>query len=132
MTTIAEQKRLVKATCQKYKTIPWIPLARKQKETSYDPPARGGVWISRATFSAPSSTSLRDALYRVIGLLKTDYHQITRDVPLSDVGVEFIGARPGVANDAPEPDILEDEKLKLLEKDCRSDMTILYVHGGGL
>jgi hypothetical protein len=50
-----------------------------------------------------------------------------------DVGVEFIGERTGdIASDAPEPDISEEEKLRALEKECSSDMTILYVHGGGL
>jgi hypothetical protein len=50
-----------------------------------------------------------------------------------DVGVEFIGERTGdtVASDAP-PDISEEDKLRALEKECSNDMTILYIHGGGL
>ena len=134
MSTIAEQRKLVKATCQKYRSLPWIPLAQKQRETSYDAPARGGFWISRVNFPATPSTSLRDALYEVIHSLKLDHHRVTpaEQTPILDVGVEFIGTRSGVANDVPEPEISEYEKLKALEKECESDMTILYIHGGGL
>jgi hypothetical protein len=62
----------------------------------------------------------------------TDENTIFQELSL-DVGVEFIGERTGdIASDAPEPDISEEEKLRALEKECSSDMTILYVHGGGL
>lgn len=134
MATATDQRKLVKAACQRYRSIPWIPLSQKQRETSHDAPARGGFWISRTTFKAPSDSGLRDALYQIIDVLKSDYHQITpaRDTSLIDVGVEFIGARAGVASDAPEPDVTEDEKLKELERECKSDLTILYIHGGGL
>lgn len=85
-------------------------------------------------FPAPASPSLRDALYLVIEALKSDYHQITPPdkTQIQDVGVEFIGVRSGVTVDATEPSIPEDEKLQALEKECTSDMTILYAHGGGL
>jgi hypothetical protein len=134
MASIDEQKKLVKLTCRKFRSLPWVPLAQKQRETSHDAPARGGVWISRTAFPTPASTSLRNALYSVINHLKSDYHRITpaEDTPLIDVGVEFIGIRSGVPNDAPEPAIAEEEKLQALEKECENDMTILYIHGGGL
>jgi hypothetical protein len=134
MNTVEEQKKIVKRTCQKYQSLPWVPLAQKQRESSRYIPARGPVWISRVTFPAPSNTSLRDALYSVIEVLKEDCHRITpaEETPLLDVGVEFIGVRRGVANDEFEPDISELEKLQALEKECTNDMTILYIHGGGL
>lgn len=78
---------------------------------------------------------MRDTLYRVINHLKSDYHKITpaEETSILDVGVEFIGERTGdIASDAPEPNISEEDKLRALEKECSSDMTILYIHGGGL
>lgn len=134
MATVEEQKKLVKRLCQQYRAIPWEPISKKQRDSAGDRPARGASWISRVSFPAPSSTSIRDALYQVIEHLKSDYHYITpaNETPLLDVGVEFIGVRSGVEDNAPEPSIPEEEKLHALEKECISDMTILYIHGGGL
>lgn len=134
MATAEEQRRLVKSVCQQIRQMPWEPLAQKQRNSARDIPARGNIWISRVEFPAPSSPSVRDALYRVINHLKSDYHKITpeEETPILDVGVEFIGERRGVASDAPEPDIPEEDKLRALEQECSSDITILYIHGGGL
>lgn len=134
MTTIGEQKRVVRTVCQKYQSIPWVPLAKNQRKTSRDAPARGGVWISRSSFPAPPETTLRDALYTVCERLKAPHQTIiaATEVPLLDVALEFVGNRAGVPSDAAEPDIPEPSKLKLLESECESDMTILYMHGGGL
>ncbi|KAH8692772.1 Alpha/Beta hydrolase protein [Talaromyces proteolyticus] len=134
MATVEEQRKLVKLVCKQYWSTPWEPLAERQRNSARDRPARGNIWISRVAFPAPSSPSVRDVLYRVINHLKRDYHCITpaEETPIIDVGVEFIGERAGVASDAPEPDIPEEDKLRALEKECTSDMTILYIHGGGL
>ena len=134
MTTIDEQKKLVETLCLRYKSVPWAPISQMQRESSRDAPAKGSVWISRMNFSAPTDTDLRDALYRVCERLKDPGQSFASpdEVPLKDVGVEFVGSRSGVEDGAPEPDILEQEKLKYLERECKCDMTILYIHGGGL
>ncbi|RAO73546.1 uncharacterized protein BHQ10_009558 [Talaromyces amestolkiae] len=134
MATVEDQRRLVKSVCQRIRQMPWEPLAQKQHNSARDIPARGNIWISRLKFPAPASSSVRDALYHVINHLKSDYHKITPadETPVLDVGVEFIGERKGVPSDAPEPDISDEDKLQALEKECSSDMTILYIHGGGL
>ena len=134
MTTVDEQKKLVEKLCRKYLSVPWRPISQMQRESSYDAPARGGVWISRMTFSAPTDTGLRDALYRVCERLKDHGHSFASpaEVPLNDVGMEFVGSRSGVDGGATEPDISEQEKLESLERECKSDMTILYIHGGAL
>jgi hypothetical protein len=134
MATTEEQRKLVKRVCEQFHAVPWESIGKKQRDSAVDRPARGAAWISRVSFPAPSSTSIRNALYQVIDHLKSDYHHITPagETPLLDVGVEFIGLRSGVEDNAPEPSILEHEKLRTLEKECTSDMTILYVHGGGL
>ena len=86
------------------------------------------------TFPAPANTGLRDALYRVCERLKNPGHSFVSpaEVPLQDVGVEFIGSRSGLEDGALEPDISEQDKLQFLERECKSDMTILYIHGGAL
>ncbi|PYI03989.1 hypothetical protein BO78DRAFT_450889 [Aspergillus sclerotiicarbonarius CBS 121057] len=108
MSTPAEQRELVKRTCQKYRASPWTPITQIQRETSRDPRARGGVWIGRTVFPGPA-----------------------KDGPILDVGVEFIGSKPKGKKDAPELDLTE-EKLRVLLKEYDSEMTILYIHGGGL
>ena len=109
-------------------------MSQWQANSPVDAPARGGIWISRTKFRAPVETHLRDALYHVCERLKIANQDITppQEVPLIDVGVEFIGRRFGVEFNAPEPRISELDKLKALESEWKGDMTILYVHGGGL
>ncbi|KAL2822227.1 Alpha/Beta hydrolase protein [Aspergillus cavernicola] len=135
MSSIDDQKELVIRLCQKYRKLPWLPIAQLQKATSLDVPARGGVWISKAGFPAPTSPAIRDALYTVINRLKKDYHRATpaEETPVVDVGVEFIGPRSQLPADAPEPNIgTEEAKLHALLQECDGDLTILYAHGGGL
>ncbi|KAB8208826.1 Alpha/Beta hydrolase protein [Aspergillus parasiticus] len=134
MSSIDQQKKLVKRICQKYQNSPWLPLSQLQKTTSLDTPARGGVWISRTSFSAPTNPAIRDVLYTVMHRLKKEYHRISpaEETPVIDVGVEFIGPRSQVPDDAPEPDLLEEEKLRALLQECHSGMIILYAHGAPL
>ena len=134
MTTVDEQKKLVETLCRKYQSVPWQPISQMQRESSRDAPARGSVWISRLKFPAPTDTGLRDALYRVCERLRDPGQSfaLPAEVPLKDVGVEFVGSRAGVEDGATEPDISELDKLKCLEGECKSDMTILYIHGGAL
>ena len=134
MTTVDEQKKLVETLCRKYQSVPWQPISQMQRESSRDAPARGSVWISRMTFPAPTDTDLQDALYRVCERLKNPGQSFVppAEVPLKDVGVEFIGSRSGVEDKASEPDVSEQDKLQFLERECKSDMTILYIHGGAL
>ncbi|KAF4631618.1 hypothetical protein G7Y89_g6505 [Cudoniella acicularis] len=105
-----------------------------QKETSRDTLAKGPVWISRAIFPAPPESDLRDSLYFICDQLKNPHQTITPkyEVPLLDVRLEFVGSRSGVPANATEPDMSELEKLERLEKECESDLTILYIHGGAL
>ncbi|MCJ1247620.1 hypothetical protein MMC30_004835 [Trapelia coarctata] len=134
MATTAEQKQMVQALCNEYLSIPDMPLAQKQRETARDVPAKGNIWISRTKFPAPMEADLRDVLYEVCERLKAPDQNIAlpQDVPLRDVGVEFIGHRPDANGNTLEPDIPEKDKLMFLQRDCESDMTILYVPGGGL
>lgn len=134
MSTIEDQKRIVDVFCRQFKSAPWQTMSQWQAKSPVDAPARGGIWISRTKFRAPVETHLRDALYHVCERLKIADQKITpsQQIPLTDVGVEFIGCRSGVDNNAPEPEISEQDKLQALESEWKGDLTILYVHGGGL
>ncbi|PQE06947.1 hypothetical protein CJF32_00009234 [Rutstroemia sp. NJR-2017a WRK4] len=134
MTTIEEQRKIVDATCKKYRSLPWAPLSQMQKASSRDRPAKGPVWISRVVFPTPPENDLRDALYHVCEHLKEPHHNITPaiETPLLDVRLEFVGNRAGADAKAAEPDIPEVDKLKALENECENDFTILFLHGGGL
>ena len=134
MTTVDEQKELVGALCRKYRSIPWVPISQMQHQSSHDSPARGGVWISKMVFRAPKDAGLREALYRVCERLKASNQSFAPEleVPINDVGVEFIGRRSSVQSQEAELQMSEEDKLKALESECKSDMTILYIHGGGL
>ena len=134
MATAEEQKAVVKQVVRKFLSTVWPTISVIHEETTRDAPARGPVWISRTSFRAPSNKSLEDAVYGAIERLAADHQDTStaKNIALGDVGVEFVGSRPGVARDAPEPDISEHKKLQALEKACSKDMTILYVHGGAM
>ena len=134
MSTANEQRQLVRNLCREWPKGLWLPVGQLQRKTAYDKPAHGPVWISRTRFPAPAEPALQDALYEVCERLRGPDHIITskEKVPLQDVGVEFIGARKSANENASEPSMPEGEKLKRLQDDCENDMTILYVHGGGL
>lgn len=134
MTLRAQQEELVRRVCTEYLNIPDIPLAKKQRSTTGDAPAKGPVWISRTTFRAPPEQDLKDALHQVCTRLSSRDQDIPEPhlIPTREVGVEFIGIRDGLGAPAPEPQIPEERKLELLQETCENDFTILYLHGGGM
>ena len=134
MTTVEEQKKLVAVLCHRFRSILWAPVSQMQRETSHDPLARGGVWISRMSSKAPEDTGVRTTLYCVCERLKApdQYFAPPLEVPLKDVGVEFIGHRSCVGDKAKEPDIAKRHKLKARESKCKNDIMISHIHGGGL
>ena len=134
MTSRAQQEEKVKTVCANYRAIPDIPLAQKQRGTARDAPPRGSVWISRTSFRAPLESDLRDALWMASERLRTENQATTKQgyPPLKDVGVELISPRHGADATAAEPSIPETQKVKTLQESCESDVTILYMHGGGM
>lgn len=134
MTSHAQQEKIVKRACADYLNKPDIALADKQHLTTRDAPARGPVWISRTSFKAPCELDIRDALHRACTTSGNPSQEIppSSQIPLKDVGVEFIGIRKGVDPSTPEPTMLEGRKLEMLQDSCENDFTILYLHGGGM
>ena len=72
---------------------------------------------------------MRDAVVRAIEGLKEGGETYTLP-EIKAVEAEWTGYRAGVDADAPELNISEGEKYKHLMKEVKSDVTILYFHGG--
>ena len=94
-----------------------------------DPGIKGPMWVSKVTLSQPEF-DVRDAVLRAIKDLGTGEESF--DAPgVIAVEAEWTGYRSGVNKSATLPDISEEEKYRELRKDVTSDITILYLHGGG-
>ena len=134
MTSLEEQKKIVDAARRKFQARPWAKINTLQLASAKDPPARRGIWISRGHFPAQNENALRNALFSVCQRLQEPCRALQSPHSLSceSVKVEFIGCRPPNKSNNVELKAPEQEKLKLLEQECESDMTILYLHGGGL
>lgn len=105
------------------------PILKTQKGSMRDPGIKGPMWVSKVTLSQPEF-DVRDAVLRAIKDLGTGEESF--DAPgVIAVEAEWTGYRSGVNKSATLPDISEEEKYRELRKDVTSDITILYLHGGG-
>lgn len=105
------------------------PMIKMQKGSMRDPGIKGPMWVSKVTLPQPEF-DVRDAVVRAIKDLGTGNE--TFDLPgVIAVEAEWTGYRSGVDKKATLPDISEEEKYQELRKDVKSDITILYLHGGG-
>lgn len=87
------------------------------------------MWISKVVLPRPDSDDVRDAVVRAIEGLKEGGEMYTLP-EVKAVEAEWTGYRSGVNANAPELDISEEEKYENLMKEVKSDVTILYFHGG--
>lgn len=105
-----------------------LPLTQTQKNSMRDPGVKGPMWVSKVVLPEPGF-GVRDAVVSAIETLRSG--EETFDVPgVGPVEGEWTGYRGGVGRRTPQPDISEEEKYRLLRRECTSDMTILYFHGG--
>ena len=108
-----------------------MSVGKQQRLLMRDPGIEGPMWISKITLPAPED-AVRDAVIHVANELKNDESQTFETPPVVPVEAEWTGYRSGVGKDAPQPDITEPEKYSALKADAKSDMVILYIHGGAL
>lgn len=87
------------------------------------------MWISKVVLQKPEENDVREALVKAIEGLKEGGETYTLPV-LKPVEAEWTGYRSDVDANAPELDISEEEKYENLMKEVKSDVTILYFHGG--
>ena len=103
-----------------------------QKESIRDPGIKGKMWISKVTLPPPENYegfTPRDALGMAIKELGNGSEAYTLP-EMSAVGAEWTGYRSGVNRSASRPDISEEEQYQRLMAEVKSDVTILYFHGG--
>ena len=107
------------------------PIAMEQVAALHDPGARGPIWVSRVSLPAPPENDAREALFDAIELL-SGAEAIDHVRPESvSVCAQWIGPRPGVEADEPEPSVSEFAKYKALMTTELQDLTIFYIHAGG-
>lgn len=105
-----------------------VPVGKQQKSSMRDPGIKGPMWVSKVTLPQPED-DVQDAVIKAIEDLKDGDE--TYDIPgVGPVEAEWTAYRRGVDKKAPQPDVSEEEKYRLLRQETQSDMAVLYFHGG--
>ena len=90
----------------------------------------GPIWIRRVTFPAPEG-AIREVLFSSIRTLSGDGLETFAMPSLMPVKAEWTGYRKNACATSPEPEVPESREYQNLVNDVSSNITILYVHGGG-
>ncbi|CRG85982.1 hypothetical protein PISL3812_02985 [Talaromyces islandicus] len=107
------------------------PVGKQQRRSMSDPGIKGSMWISKVELPAPED-AVREAVIHAADKLKNDESQTFEIPPVVPVEAEWTGYRSGVEKNVLQPDVSEQEKYLALKADAKSDMVILYIHGGAL
>ena len=101
----------------------------QQKQSLKDPGIKGALWVSTVTAPKPEE-NVRQLLFKTIDDLKQgDETYFKPDIQA--VEAEWTGSRSGVGKDATIPAGLSEEaKYGKLMADVKSDVVVLYFHGG--
>ena len=107
-------------------------ISSTQKLMTRDPGVKGRIWVSKYTSPVPDETSIRDSLVKAIeGLSQSATSKTGFTLPeIAPVEAEWTGYRADAKPDARLPDISEQEKYAELKKECKSEVTVMYFHGG--
>lgn len=105
------------------------PLGQVQRLGLKDPGIKGPMWISKATMPATGAIEAREALVHAIKELGNGADDYTMP-ELKDVEGEWTGYRSSVEKKTPRPDAPETEQYTHLMQEVKSDVTVLYFHGG--
>lgn len=105
-------------------------LGQAQRFGLKDPGIKGKMWIAKVTLQRPEDAEgPREALVRAIKELG-DGHETYALPEMKDVEGEWTGHRAGVDKNAPQLEILEKDKYNHMMSEVKSNVTILYFHGG--
>lgn len=120
---------LIISVLRSFFTGPPSSLSKTQHISLRDPGIKGPMWISKVVLPRPEGDDVREALVRAIEGLKEGGE--TYILPeIKAVEAEWTGYRAGVDANAPDLDISEGEKYENMMKEVKSDVAILYFHGG--
>ena len=104
------------------------PISIQQRNSIKDPGIKGKMWISKVTF-APPEEDVRNILITVVEEMKSGVEIYT--VPrIAPVEAEWTGYRANVDSNRPRLDLSEKQHYERLMSEVKSDVTILYFHGG--
>ena len=105
------------------------PISLQQKASLKDPGIKGKMWISKVVFQAPASEDVQKALLGAVEDLKEggEVHDQPELVP---VEAEWTGYRSNVDSSRPRLDLTEAQHYGRLMSEVKSDVTVLYFHGG--
>jgi hypothetical protein len=109
-----------------------VSIGTQQRRSMNDPGIKGPMWVSKVTLPAPEDAVADVVLHAVKTLSEDDEYQTLQLPPVKPVEAEWTGYRSGVDKNAPLPDISEREKYEALKAEAKSDLVILYIHGGAL
>lgn len=104
-------------------------LSVQQRVSIRDPGVKGPIWVSKVKTDVPSEDDVRQALFKAIDELKSGGETYTKP-EYAPVEAEWTGPRAGAAKNEHEPSLSEPEKFKKLMAETKSEVTILYFHGG--
>lgn len=107
------------------------PISKQQKNTLHDPGIKGKMWISKVTFPAPEQDDVLNLLDQAVEDLK-EPGEIYTPAVMAAVEAEWTGYRPNVDDHRPRIDLSERQHYSKLMSEVKSDVTILYFHGGAL
>ena len=104
------------------------PISKQQRNSLKDPGIKGKMWISKVTFPAPEE-DVRNILVTAVEEMKSGGEIYT--VPgIAPVEAEWTGYRANVDSNRPRLDLPEKQHYERLMSEVKSDVTILYFHGG--
>ncbi|KAK8097950.1 uncharacterized protein PG998_013436 [Apiospora kogelbergensis] len=109
------------------------PISKTQRMTLQDPGIKGRIWVSKVSSQVPPETSVRDVLLAAIDSSKGQFvvaDGICRVPDIISVEAEWTGYRAAAKRSSELPAISEEDKYAEMMKECSSDVTILYFHGG--
>ena len=109
---------------------PWT-ISKQQRLSLRDPGIKGRMWVSKVQLAAPTEDDVYIAVERAIHGLGTGDKTFDRP-DIKPVEAEWIGFRPGAEKNASRPEQSEADQYSCLMRDVKSDVTILYMHGGAL
>lgn len=107
------------------------PISKQQMASLHDPGIKGKMWISKTTFPPPEQHDVLEVLNQAVEDLKEPSEKYTATV-MAPVEAEWTGYRANVDNHRHRPDLSERQHYSKLMAEVKSDVTILYFHGGAL
>ena len=124
----------VETTVQKMRAFfaqsPMPSISTLQQNSLKERPVQGPIWVSRVSLPCPED-AVRTVLFRGIKSLSEDEWEALKLPSLVPIEVEWTGYKARVESKLLQGHMSEKDKYLSLMKEVSSNVTLLYVHGGG-